>query len=145
MSKSELLIHLGPGWMAFAPQLADVLLLGVVQRGLQIGALAQRGDGSFVQINGDVVQSLNRSRVEHVLRTSADGIAVSLGAPATSAVPPAVTVRKRRRLAEQPLPSPPSPMSSASTGSALHASDKPRAGLLGLRLRTPARPVDAAN
>lgn len=57
------------GHRRYLPQApAGAELLGVVERGMQIGALARLADGSFVQLNGDVMQPLNRSQVEKALR-----------------------------------------------------------------------------
>jgi len=131
MSQSKLRIRLGPGWSAFVPQPVDIRLLGVVQRDLQIGALAQCHDGSYVQINGDVVQPLNRSQVEHALRASAQAGPNVSGTPAP---PPAVTVRKRRRFA--PDPSLPPAESGHGAG---RASTEPSHGH-----REPARPAPSA-
>ena len=48
------------GERLFVPQVGpDVRMLGVVQRGLETGALAQLADGSYAQVNGDIVQPLN--------------------------------------------------------------------------------------
>ena len=44
--------------------------LGTVQQHAAIGALALRPDGRYLQINGDVEQELNGSRVEKALRSS---------------------------------------------------------------------------
>ena len=76
-------------------------MLGVVQRGMQIGALARLADGSYAQVNGDVVELLNRSRVEFAL-LGAKGAALP-DAPAANAARPSpstvVVVKKRRRFA----------------------------------------------
>jgi hypothetical protein len=76
---------------------AGAELLGVVERGMQIGALARLADGSFVQVNGDVMQPLNRSQVESALRTARPARA-NLGRPSSSLAPasPVVTIKRRR-------------------------------------------------
>lgn len=71
-------------------------MLGTVQRGLQIGALALLADGSYAQVNGDVIEKLNTSRVLHALRGQHGA-----GPPAARrpAAPTVVIVKKRRRIA----------------------------------------------
>jgi len=73
-------------------------MLGVVQRGMQIGALGRLADGNYVQVNGDVVEPLNKSRVEFALLAAkgaqvpaAPMVNVSRPSPAT-----VVVVKKRR-------------------------------------------------
>jgi len=89
------------GGERFLPRLPPgAHLLGTVQRGLQIGALVQLADRSYAQLNGDVLEHLNSSQVEHALR-SALGSAHHRGAraaqqPAAPRAPPQVIVKKRR-------------------------------------------------
>lgn len=71
-------------------------MLGTVQRGMQIGALALLRDGTYAQVNGDVVEALNASRVRHAMRGRHGGALVPLQPVAALAV---VTVKKRRRIA----------------------------------------------
>lgn len=47
--------------------------LGVIQRGMQVGALALKPDGSYVQVNGSFVQPLNHADVERALTKKAAG------------------------------------------------------------------------
>jgi len=86
----------------FVPRVpAGGVLLGVVERGMNIGALARLRDGSFVQVNGDVIQPLNRSQVETALRRTKP--ARRFDAETAAQAPPAdagavvVTVKRRRR------------------------------------------------
>jgi len=76
-------------------------LLGTVQDGLQIGALAQTPDGGYLQVNGDMLRVLNTSRVEHAL-DRATGVARRSAAPppapARPSVQPTVIIKKRRRI-----------------------------------------------
>ena len=87
-------------------------LLGRITRAGQFGALAQASDGAYVQINGDHVTPLNRSKVEHALRLAEQmdkprprafrGQGPGTGAPA---VVPVVTLKRRRTIdmsAERP-------------------------------------------
>jgi len=65
-----LIIRLGPHWTKFSRPRDDLTLLGTIQQHAAIGALAQRPDGRYVQLNGDVEQALNTSRVEKAIRSS---------------------------------------------------------------------------
>lgn len=67
---SDALISLGDGWRQFAFLRADLEFLGVIRRGIEIGALAKDPDGNYLQVNGDMRQSLNKSRIEALLRTA---------------------------------------------------------------------------
>lgn len=42
----------------------------MVQRGMQIGVLALEGSGQYVQVNGDMIQPLNKAQVLKALRSS---------------------------------------------------------------------------
>jgi hypothetical protein len=78
------------------PVIAGSHLIGVVQRGLQIGALIEMPDGSYAQANGDVLQKLNTSRVREAMRSAGWGRpATALAAPRESS-PPTVIVKRRR-------------------------------------------------
>lgn len=55
MKRSSLRLRLDSGWMRFAQPRADFELIGTVQDGYQIGALGRAADGSYAQVNGDVV------------------------------------------------------------------------------------------
>lgn len=96
MSTSDFRIHIGPRWAAFAQPRPDATMLGTVQRGMQIGALALLADGTYAQVNGDIVEVLNASRVRHAMRSQHG--AAPPPRPA-SAAPVVVTIKKRRRLA----------------------------------------------
>ncbi len=84
------------GERLFVPQVGpDVRLLGVVQRGLETGALARLADGSYAQVNGDIVQPLNPVQFETALRCA--GVALDPIAP-VAAVKPTVVVKRRRTI-----------------------------------------------
>ena len=76
-------ITLGEGWRKFAFERPDLEYLSVIRRGIEIGALAKDKDSAFLQVNGDMRQPLNTSRIQALLR------------PARSVVRPA-------RVASQP-------------------------------------------
>lgn len=63
-------ITLGEGWRQFAFTQTDIELLGVIRRGIEIGALARAKDGAFLQVNGDMRQPLNNSRIQALLRSA---------------------------------------------------------------------------
>lgn len=65
-----LLVRLGPQWARFSRPRDDITLLGTVQQHAAIGALALRPDGTYLQVNGDVEQELNASRVEKAIRSA---------------------------------------------------------------------------
>ncbi len=64
------IIKLGTYWSTFSRPRTDRELLGTIQQGAAIGALARCADGSYLQINGDVETVLNASRVEAALRAA---------------------------------------------------------------------------
>jgi hypothetical protein len=103
MSRSNLLIRLGDQWSRFTYERDDVELIGVVQRGAQIGALARLPDGSYVQANGDWFQPLSRSQVGVALKRVKGPMpqARRAAAPPRQCTP-VVVVRKKRRIAAQP-------------------------------------------
>lgn len=63
-------VTLGEGWRQFAFAQSDVELLGVIRRGIEIGALAKDADGNYMQLNGDMRQTLNKSRIDALLRSA---------------------------------------------------------------------------
>lgn len=56
-------IILGDGWQRFAFATRGMTFLGTIRRGMEIGALAKDDTGGYLQVNGDIHQVLNRSRV----------------------------------------------------------------------------------
>ena len=69
--KLKWMVRLGPTEWAqhtYARKEGDHLkLLGSVQRGLQLGALAITCEGQYVQVVGDFVMPLNRSQILYAL------------------------------------------------------------------------------
>jgi hypothetical protein len=63
-------IKLGNGWRQFAFAQPDLDFIGVIRRGMEIGALAQDRNGAFWQINGDVRKMLNTSRITALLQAA---------------------------------------------------------------------------
>ncbi|KGM39842.1 hypothetical protein JY96_06845 [Aquabacterium sp. NJ1] len=93
-------ITLGDGWRKFAFERLDLEYLGVIRRGIEIGALAKDEGGAFLQVNGDMRQPLNTSRIQALLRSARPDIrsapiARQPSAEQRSAV--VVTVKPKRR------------------------------------------------
>lgn len=102
MSKSRFTVRLGPHWAQFTYERQELELLGTVQCGAQIGALARLPDGTFAQVNGDWTVPLSASQVRVALR-QAESRPPKRPAPsrsATTATVPVVIVRKKRRIPE---------------------------------------------
>jgi hypothetical protein len=99
---SQWFIRLGDGGLRFAQPRNGMAVLGTVQRGMQIGALAQLDDGSYAQVNGDIIQTLNASKVRKELRNASGSPARMGSMPVTSrsvsAAAVTVVVKKRRRV-----------------------------------------------
>ena len=94
--KASIRIIVGQRWAVFAQQRVGMTMLGTVQRGMQIGALARLSDGTYAQVNGDVVETLNTSRVRHALRGQCGDPPAPRQSRAATAV---VTIKRRRRIA----------------------------------------------
>lgn len=80
-------------------------LLGSVQRGAQIGALAVDGEGAYFQVNGAYVAPLNKRLIAKAVAAASRAPARHPPAVKRPASAPVVTVRRRRIVA---LPSQPS-------------------------------------
>jgi hypothetical protein len=63
-------VILGEDWHRFAFARDDLEFLGTIRRGIEIGALAKDQDGNYLQVNGDMRQTLNKSRIESLLRSA---------------------------------------------------------------------------
>ena len=102
MRKRSLEIRLNGGWTFFSVGRTDMQMIGTVQDGMQIGALGQKPDGSYLQVNGDMLRPLNTSKVEHALdkvtRNSRGAKAVFTMPAAEPKAPVVVVVKKKRRL-----------------------------------------------
>ncbi|TWO68055.1 hypothetical protein FN976_24245 [Caenimonas sedimenti] len=67
-ARDDVQIVLGESWQRFAFATTGLVFLGTIRRGMEIGALAVDENGAYNQVNGDVHQSLNLSRVAAHLR-----------------------------------------------------------------------------
>jgi hypothetical protein len=76
----------------YVPQLpAGGMVVGVVTRGMEIGALVRCQDGSYVKVNGDVVEALNAFHVKAAL-----GRARPVPCAPAPSTTPVVTIKRRR-------------------------------------------------
>lgn len=92
-------VTLGEGWRQFAMPRDDLEYLGVIRRGMEIGALAKDQSGAYLQVNGDMRQTLNSSRIESLLRAAKPAAPKFYARPAPpSDKPPVVVVIKKRRI-----------------------------------------------
>ncbi len=95
---TKLQVRLGPQAMRFTQPQPGVELLGTVQAGQAIGALARLADGRYAQVNGDVIRVLSSSRVAHALRLSPSRPAPTASPPASAGKPAVVVIKKKRRI-----------------------------------------------
>lgn len=98
-------ITLGGGWRQFAFAQPDLEYLGVIQRGMEIGALARNADGQFMQINGDVRQLVNAGKVRAILKSMRPvKKLMSVTQPPTieQRARVVVTIKPKRKLIEKP-------------------------------------------
>jgi hypothetical protein len=103
---AKLQIRLGQHGLRYAQPGPQFKLLGTVQEGLAIGALAQLEDGSYAQVNGDFVRPLNTSKVEFTVGPKLQktlSVAPVQSVPSNApAAPPVVVVVKKRRIVNLP-------------------------------------------
>lgn len=91
----QTLIYLGSSGYRFCQSPPDgVKVLGTIQEGQAIGALAQRADGRYVQLNGDFERDLDAAAVETLL--ARQGWRQSTAESGSAAGAPVVTVKRRR-------------------------------------------------
>lgn len=91
----QTLVSLGSAGSRYCPSPpAGVTLLGTIQEGLAVGALAQRADGRYVQLNGDFERELDTAEVESIL--AEHGWRQSTAAARGPVEPPLVTIKRRR-------------------------------------------------
>jgi len=94
-------IMLGDGWKQFAFKTTGLDYLGTIRRGMGIGALAQDEAGRYWQVNGDIRQALNTSRVAALMRAATvrrRPLAVSRQPTQANRAAVSVTVKPRRRV-----------------------------------------------
>jgi hypothetical protein len=74
-------------------------LLGSVQRGAQIGALAVDSEGAYFQVNGAYVAPLNKRLIGKAVSAASRAPARHAPAAKRAVAAPVVTVRRRRVIA----------------------------------------------
>jgi hypothetical protein len=103
---AKLQIRLGQHGLRYAQPGPQFRLLGTVQEGQAIGALALLEDGSYAQVNGDFVRPLNTSKVEFTvgpkLQKSLPVGPVQSAPSNAPPAPPVVVVVKKRRIVNLP-------------------------------------------
>lgn len=97
-SRKSLRVSLGDGWRRFSMPKHDLEFLGVVQRGLEIGALARDlSAGTYLLVNGDLRQILNSSKVEAALRSAHMAASRAYAPRPVQPIQPVVVIVKPRR------------------------------------------------
>jgi hypothetical protein len=97
-SMTKLQVRLGSQATRFAQPQPGLELLGTVQAGPAIGALARLADGRYAQVNGDVIRVLSGSRVAHAIRLSPGRPAPTASPLADAGKPAVVVIKKKRRM-----------------------------------------------
>ena len=108
--KSKWVVRLGLEWQRHTQSRSvgeSLRMLGSVQRGAQVGALAVDDNGDFFQINGEYVAPLNKRLIAKAVK-AAQGRAQSRYEPPRprTASAPIVTVRRSRLAGSVPPPNP---------------------------------------
>lgn len=62
-NRGRLTVLLGGPWRLYSHPLAGWEMLGTVQRGMEIGALARSSAGIYAQINAGAVRSIDQRKV----------------------------------------------------------------------------------
>jgi hypothetical protein len=99
--KAEWVVRLGDHEWARHTRTRDVgealRLLGSVQRGPQVGALAVDSNGNYFQVNGEYVAPLNKRLIGKAVSAARSRMpARYIAPPKRVASPPVVTVRRSR-------------------------------------------------
>jgi len=72
-------------------------LLGSVQHGAQVGALAIDDNGEYFQVNGAYVTHLTKRHIDKAMSSAARSVATpSVASPRSPNAAPVVTIRRRR-------------------------------------------------
>lgn len=75
-------------------------VIGTVHRGMEFGFLAIARDGGYLQVNGSVIQRLNRCDVDAAISSAEHLVAIRplMQTPAVAAAEPVTVIRKKRRM-----------------------------------------------
>ena len=108
--KSKWVVRLGQEWQRHTQSRSvseSLRMLGSVQRGAQVGALAVDGNGDFFQINGEYVAPLNKRLIARAVKAAQGRAQSRYEAPRPrTASAPIVTVRRSRLAGCVPPPNP---------------------------------------
>lgn len=66
-NRGRLVVNLSGPWREHALPMDGWTMLGTVQRGQEVGALAQAADGSYAMVNNRRIQPLNERKVKACL------------------------------------------------------------------------------
>lgn len=66
----------------------DLIMLGTIQCGQEIGALARTPDGSYLQLNGSVIRTLNTALIKAALVRATRELSCRLASEAAQLAPP---------------------------------------------------------
>jgi hypothetical protein len=100
-------VRLGTHANRFAIAQTGLRILGSIQTGLEIGALAQLPDGTYLQVNGDTHRVLHTACIEAAIARAVRRLAAQpeTARPPDDAGPadaPVIVYKQRRRASEQP-------------------------------------------
>lgn len=76
-NRARLIVTLGGSWRLYAHAIPGMQMLGTVQRGMQIGALARTQSGLLVQINAGAVRMLDQRKASAALSTGGNASPVA--------------------------------------------------------------------
>lgn len=81
-------VRLNGQWRLFTVPKRDLIMLGTIQCGQEIDALARTPDGSYVQLNGSVIRTLNTSLIKAALARATQELSNRLALEAAQLAPP---------------------------------------------------------
>lgn len=81
-------VRLNGQWRQFSAPKRDLIMLGTIQCGQEIGALARTPDGSYVQLNGSVIRTLKTSLIKAALARATQELSARLASEAAQLAPP---------------------------------------------------------
>lgn len=70
-NRGRLTVDLGGNWRIYTHKMHGFEMLGTVQRGMEIGALAQSPAGILAQINAGAIRSLDQRKAQAAIASNA--------------------------------------------------------------------------
>lgn len=70
-NRARLIVTPGGPWRLYTHPLAGWEMLGIVQRGMEIGALARSPSGILAQVNAGAIRSLDQRKVRAAMAPAA--------------------------------------------------------------------------